>query len=383
MHKILKPVLLSALVGLTSVTAAKAESMDLSVKGFGSVYYGQAFDSGLLPYGFSNTKVDFTNFNLIGADLTAKLGNGFTFASEVVATGSTGAQSTNYNVFTQWAMLSYQFSDGTSVKVGRQRFPIWTASEFINNHHELPFRVMPDVVYRVAPFNTFDGVSVSHSFDVGVGKLGFSAFGGTPLLDVNLPSTITQAYSNLFGARVGLEGDGWRLRAQASFTTASLTASAIPVAPGFTTTGGTFGGHEQIYSAGYRFDKYNIVSWGEYAYTANPNGTPVAFTAFPGGTGHPFAARTNAGYVLGGYRIGDFLPRYTFAQATQDLGISAPGKTTSHIIGLNYAMNQKVTLKGEYELDFVPNNQGATLGVTRTGTNTVGKAVFAGADFEI
>ena len=59
---------------------------------------------------------------------------------EVIARGEQGT-TTNYNMFVQWAYLNYAPIDGMSIKLGRQRYAIWTASEYVNAHYELPYKI--------------------------------------------------------------------------------------------------------------------------------------------------------------------------------------------------------------------------------------------------
>src|SRR5690606_1811491 len=55
-------------------------------------------------------------------------------------------------------------------------------------------------------------------------------------------------------------------------------------------------------------------------------------------------AETNAFYLMGGRRFGDFLPHVTYAQ------LDAPaGRQRSMTYGLNYNLMPTVTLKGEFK----------------------------------
>ena len=139
---------------------------------------------------------------------------------------------------------------------------------------------------------------------------------------------------------------------------------------------------KKFFTAGYRFDKYNIVSWGEYIYTVSPGATPVAANPVAGLPGGTFLGKGQGGYVLVGYHMGDLLPRYTFAQASSEFGVVG-GKTTTHTIGVNYQASPKVVAKAEVEIDVINPNTPGTWQVTQApGSNaTTGTAGYLGVDF--
>ncbi|MBC7385150.1 MAG: hypothetical protein H7301_03180, partial [Cryobacterium sp.] len=151
-----------AVVASTLALSSLSKAADFKVNGFGSAYYGQALNRELLPYNLSNTNPDFTHFSLIGADLAVKFNDQWTVAAELIAQGQNGPQN-NYTAYAEWAYVNWAPIPGMSVKVGRQRNPIWSASEYINSHYQLPYRVMPQVVYSLSPFAAFDGASVTQT----------------------------------------------------------------------------------------------------------------------------------------------------------------------------------------------------------------------------
>jgi hypothetical protein len=351
----------------------KAHSADISWSGFGSTYYGQALNSALFPDGFSDKHVDFTTFSLMGLNLGAKVNDDFSFAAQIVALGDSVGTTDSFGLIAQWAYVNYTPVENTSLRAGRQLLPVLMASEFVRVGYLLPYRQIPSIVYNLVPFSRFDGVSVYQTIDTDAGKLTVGAFGGKPALDINstlLPAGSDYEFDDLLGVQATLDGNGWRVRAQAS-RDYSLASS-----PGVSEDG-----HIQNYSVGYRFDKYNIVSWGEYVLIRTPDGTPVNGGRYIGdGRGY---------YLLGGYRIGRFMPRYTFAQASQTFNVGAPtgsygnGQVTSHTIGLNYQAGSQAVIKCEYELDLVPTAQGGGYLVTQPSNTTVaaGSAFYLGVDF--
>jgi hypothetical protein len=373
MSRLFLRIVLPVFAGLLIYSSARAA--DLTFDEFGSAYYGQALSYGLRPYGFPSSfpgnRPDFTNFSLFGLNINGKFDDHWSAGAQLVALGdssvATNTSFATFNVEASWAFVTYKTDEGTTVRGGRQRFPIFTASEYIYEHYQLPYREMPAIIFQMAPFVAFDGASVSHEFDTGAGKVNVQLFGGTPVLETTpaAPNTTAQL-SNLIGARVNFEGDGWRVRAQASRSSSQSTST--------TTNAVLAQADSSYYSAGYRYDKYNIVSWGEYIFRHAPDGTQTAQGKYLG-TG-------SGGYLLGGYRIGNFLPRYTFAQAVAQLGSVGNGKTTTHTVGVNYYAGEHAVIKAEYELDVVPTDGGGYKVIQPDGTSvTSGSAVYAGVDF--
>ncbi len=354
--------------------SSTASAADLTWNEFGSAYYGQALNSNLLPFDFTSAHhPDFTDFSLFGLNVNTKIDDHWSAGAQLVALGdhTAAANSSNnsFNLQAAWASITYKMDNGFVFKIGRQRFPVFTASEFAYEHQQLPFREIPANVFQMAPFVAFDGAAASQTFGVGDGKLNIQIYGGTPVLAIIPPTggNTVLSLSNLVGVRVNYEiGSGLKIRvnvARASVQSTTNTASAYA--------------DSEFFSGGYRYDSGNFVSWAEVLYRRSGDGTPQVVQ----GTHTSFLREGKSGYALAGYRLGDWMPRYTFSVATADLGTIGEGHTTIHTFGVNYAVNPKVTVKGEWEYDVVPNNGG---GYKTTGTGgTSGSAIYAGIDFEI
>jgi len=360
-------------VALTCASSA-ASAVEVKADGFGSLYAGKSFQPTVNPAGFTGSGFDFQHFSSIGSDVSVKLDNQFSVAAEFMATGEV-APTTNFGNFVQWAYATWTPMKDLSVKLGRQRYPIWTASEFVNVHAQLPYRNIPQIVYKMAPFSTFDGASVGYGFDLGFAKMNVSVFGGNPVLDYELPATIETTFTDMYGARVNFEGDGWRARIQASRGDQHVRT--------MDTSGNTvmyLRGTAEYYSLGYRYDKNNIVSWGEYMIEKghSTDTVPTVPGTFGGGK---MLEKENGGYILIGYHMGDWTPRYTFAVADEHNGFDN-NTVTEHNIGVNYKFSEVVTAKIDYEY-YNLSNPGPLGSMTVTASNTATKAqaAYVGVDF--
>lgn len=362
-------------LGLLLCLPFSAHAVDLSWNGFGSVYYGQPLDAGLRPAGFADKHANFTSFSLMGLNLAASVNDDLSFAAQFVALGSPTGTTDSFGLMAQWAFVNYKPTDGISIRVGRQLYPTLLASEYARVGFLLPFRQIPYGVFGIAPFTRFDGFSASHTFPTGIGKVLVGVFGGRPQLDIAVPAASGFVFnlSDLIGVQAGLDGEGWRIRAQASRFFSELTmGTPLPAA--------YFSGHTQGYSIGYRFDKYNIVSWSEYTFAQTPDGTPV--------NGGKYVGIGRGFYWLGGYRFGKFMPRYTYANASNEFNILAAtgyinGGTTTHTVGVNYQAGSQAVIKVEYEQVLIPRSLGGSYFVVQSATSTARSAgaFYAGLDF--
>lgn len=360
---------LSLVVAVTACSSSGL-AMDLSLNGFGSVYYAQALDRELTPASLGDTDPNFTTYSLMGLNLAAIIDERLDFAAQLVALGQPVGTTDSFGLIAQWAHVNYAPCEGTSLRFGRQLHPVLIASEYVRVGYLLPFRQVPAPVFDLYPFTRFDGLSAYQAIETGAGRLTFGFFGGTPILDLNETqvSGLDFSFENLLRTQITLDGEGWRVRAQASrFLSRLQTSTPYPS----TDRSGVL----QAYSLGYRFDKDNFVSWGEYFLSRSPHGTDVG-TGIYGDQAYGF-------YGLAGYRLGRWLPRYTFAKARQSYNITTNGSVTTHTFGVNYQPSERAVVKVEYERFVIPRAQGGGYSVTQPATTTAtsGGAVYAGLDF--
>lgn len=123
------------------------------------------FDQQMLPSGYSSNKMDFTKDSLFGLNLSSKVGENLLAAAQFVALGGVG-QTSNFNLYAQWANLTYSMTNTFNVKIGRQLLPILISSEYQRVHYLLPTNGVPLVVSSIAPFVSLDGVSINKTFDL-------------------------------------------------------------------------------------------------------------------------------------------------------------------------------------------------------------------------
>lgn len=351
--------------------ASVAQAGDVEFNGFGSLYYAQSLERQLLAPNMADEKPDFSTFSLFGLNVGSRLTNEITLAAQLIAAPSTTQGTWGMNA--NWAYAQYKPIDSVALKLGRQLFPVFIGSEYDKVAQLLPYRRIPGIT-TLAPFSGFEGISGNYTFGLTeTVKFTLGLFGGRPnyeLTNATKGAGYTGNADELLGATATVDGDGWRVRTMYSRNRAYLGVPANV----FGASAVTVRSLVDQFSAGYRFDKYNFVSWGEYIYRSGNDGTKL------GASGTEFLQALRGGYVLVGYRIGDFMPRFTYLRSDANI-LLGTGGYTSQTIGVNYAISPTTTFKVDYEM--LNGLDNGVYGLTRqTGsTQKDGSAVYAGLDF--
>lgn len=364
---------------LTALAIGSTAQAAVQIDGFGSVYYGQA-SGDVLAEGFSHKQPQFAPFSLMGLNLYSKLDNDFSVGAQLIAQGasynvlpatapvvtSAGAPTGENAVLpnerqfimsAEWAFLNWSPSSDFSMKMGRLLNPAWIAADYLSVGALLPYRQIPREVYGLAPFSSFDGGQISKSFDAGFGRLSLLAFGGSPVLTAGALNL-----TNYWGVSLGLDGDGWGVK---------LTQASVAIRLDAINTGSML----NTTTLGYKVDKSGFVSWGEVLYTKATDDSDKLGT-------ERFINQLDGGYVLVGYRIGKFLPRYTYTKTHTNVVVTPETKSQTHTVGLNYEVAAQAIFKAEYQMIKAEDNFAPSAGTRVKGpTDNDGSAIYAGFDF--
>lgn len=352
-------------IGLAAVLgSASVANAEISWNGFGSVYYGQLLDENFLAPPLTNADPNFTTFSRLGLNISGGISNNMDFAAQLIATGGNAPHS-GFDMYAQWAFLNYRLGDATLVRAGRQILPTFLASEFARVGFLLPYRSIP--TSHLNPFVAFDGLTLQHVWQLGDSmKLTGGIYGGEAVIDLAIPAPVSYRGNNMYGARLTLDGDGWRFHLNGLSQNNELSAGG-PVVEARSTA----------ITTGFRYDKHNIVSWTEYSRSEATSGAPDT-------NGNRLGENREAVYSLLGYRIGAFMPRYTYAYGDYINGNNTPREIfASHTVGLNYQLNPQAVFKVEYEHGNLIQDNGDTQSFTYRGINgkDSGGVVYAGIDF--
>lgn len=178
-------------------------SAEINFSGFGTLAAGVAEgdsgeDSTSSVSGYSED-ISLTPNTFLGAQLFADIYGNLDGVLQATLDAEQGwDDADNIDADLTWAFLSYSFNESWSVQAGRQRMPHYTYSDYLLISYAYHWINAPGQLYN-APFNSFNGLSLLNSFDLG--EVRFSTqllFGEEP----DSEGDIGKEYSNIWGGQL-------------------------------------------------------------------------------------------------------------------------------------------------------------------------------------
>ena len=209
----MKKALISLALAAALPLSAHAE---LSFNGFANIVAGQASNNDqLLGY---DDDIDFKQDSLFALQATADLSEGLSATVQLISRGED-----DWETEFEWAYLAYDISEDTRVIMGRQRAPLYMYSGYLDVSYAYPWISPPPGVYSLQ-FNSFDGISASHSFSLVDFDTTVQAFYGSESRDVHiLTSDIRTTFDSIYGVSMTLNRDWLTLNAAYLSTDISLS----------------------------------------------------------------------------------------------------------------------------------------------------------------
>lgn len=137
------------------VTASMCAQADVRINGFANLTAGKTTDDvNLFGQGDS---IDFSNASLFALQVSGEVAENITATAQVLARGSE-----NYSAEFEWAYLTYNINDNSSVTVGRFRQPVFRYSTSKDVGYSYHWISAPQTVYDVA-FNNLNGVRYDYN----------------------------------------------------------------------------------------------------------------------------------------------------------------------------------------------------------------------------
>ncbi len=236
----------------------------------------------------------------------------------------------------EWAYLSWQSTDNLMLRFGRLRTPVYMYSESIDVGFSYPWLRLPDEVYSQVQLSNYEGADLVYNLPLSFATASFQLAGGVAKnrdyyayddeFDID--------YSKVFGANVSLAtNDFGTVRigyAEADIKT-DISGSFIDVFgnPGSASLLSLDDDKGKFTSVGYQYDNGTWLTANEWTRLVIENNAGDSTEAF---------------YLMGGRRFGDFLAHVTYAQLDED-----EGRQNSWTLGLNYNVLPTVVVKGEYK----------------------------------
>ncbi len=327
--------LLSLAIAMASSTAYAVEQGEFIYNGFGTLGITHLGGEDNLDYGIEGQ----TNDGWRGDQLSkfAVQGQyGITDTLSLTGQLATRAQQDSWKVGPGNVYLAWQANDNLTLRGGRIGTPIYMYSETLNVGFSYPWLRLPEEVYSLVQISNHDGADMLYNRTTALGALSFQLAGGQAKnRDLySLDDMHDIDYNDVFATSLALSTDNFGTF-RIGYAEADIKATVDE------TITNIFGAQQNYVFNNVDHQKGKFSSIGHQY----DNGTWLtAAEAAKLSIESNNAAETNAFYLMGGRRIGDYLGHVTYAQ------LDAPaGRQRSMTYGLNYSLMPTVTLKGEYK----------------------------------
>lgn len=204
MNKINAPLSLIALaIGLSF--SAQAE---VRINGFANFTAGLTTEDTLV-YG-QGDEVDFSNASLFALQVSSNVTDNLNATAQIVAKGNN-----DFNAEFEWAYLSYNINDQSTLSAGRFRLPVFRYSASLDVGYSYHWIAAPAAVYNVA-FNNINGLRYDYAnyiedfeyvFQVSLGNFKEDIGGGTNNGKNVLLTSVEGTYNSFKGRLVYGRGD--------------------------------------------------------------------------------------------------------------------------------------------------------------------------------
>ncbi|WP_440615204.1 hypothetical protein [Cysteiniphilum sp. 6C5] len=330
----------------------------VDISGFAST--GMTTSTSSTPYampghGTIDNHPNFATPSLLGLQLSADLGSGFSAVGQVVANGDSTNGHNAFNLTTPWLYLAYKVNSNLRVSAGRMQLPSYMYSQQIDVGYSYPYAFLPNEVYRIIPFYSFNGVKADYTINLNQNwQLTLSPFYGQNdfkydammRLAPTLQDKITlagKAY-NLIGSSVDLNNGSFSLHGAYLYSKVDVSATVNGQ------TNNKNGINAQFLSLGSSWNIHNLMLSAEVAYRK----------------ADPMASLLGE-YMTIGYNTDNWLPYISIANLhttnsdtlnnPKNWPTEIPENQTTLSVGLNRYIAQNIVLKGEYSYIMPHNGQ--------------------------
>ncbi len=326
--------LLGLAVCLASLPALAVEQGEYQFNGFGTVGITHMGGESDLDYGMQGQTNDGWRGDQL-SKLAVQLRYGITDTLSVTGQLGTKPVQDSWEAGPGNLYLAWEASDNLTLRGGRLGTPIYMYSETLNVGFSYPWLRLPEEVYSLVQLTSHDGGDVLYNRSTDIGTLSFQVAGGQAIdrEQYALDEMHDIDYRDVFAANLALSTDNFGTfrvgYAEADLKiTVDDTVAFGPASVNFPFV--TYDGNKGKFSSiGHQYDDGTWLSAAEAVKLSIENNEEAA---------------TNAFYIMGGRRFGDYLAHVTYGQLDDP-----SGRQVSMTYGLNYSFSPTVTLKGEYK----------------------------------
>jgi len=223
----------------------------------------------------------------------------------------------HYGAELSWAFAKFRISDSLSVRLGRVGLPVFMISDYRNVGYANTMLRPPAEVYSQVPFNSVDGVDVTWRHDLGNTSLTSQLAVGT--IKTPIAGNFHARGKDIIALNLVAENGPFTLRAGHARTKVTVDDLASL---------NTLLGSLRAAGTGYRLPQLNALAGDIEAKdkkgTFNSVGLTMDWNNFVIQTEYAkrktdtYINDTTSWYLMGGYRIGKFLPYYTRSELKID-----------------------------------------------------------------
>ncbi|NDW21850.1 topoisomerase IV [Alteromonas hispanica] len=301
-----------AIFSMASLLAAPAIA-DVQINGFANLIAGMTLDDDESVYDY-NSDVSFDPASVFGLQVRGEISDKLSATAQVVGRGRD-----DYDADFEWAYMTYNLSNTTSISAGRIRMPLFKYSASLDVGYSYHWLTPPDAVYGI-DFNNIDGVRVDYANYAGDWEYGAQFTTGRAQADTTISGTpAALTLDNVLALSFEATRDWFSAR---TLIATGKTSAANPEFDAFVDGAGQFGAFVPGASAlatGLRVeedtgtffevavgvDKYDWFVGAEYTQT-EVDGSVIA--------------DNKAWYVTAGLRFGKFTPHITYEVEEADNG---------------------------------------------------------------
>lgn len=212
---------------------------DVTINGFASINAGATTDSGDSLYGYDDS-FNMKNESLFAIQLQSDLGDNLSVTGQLLGRGVD-----DFDVGFEWAFLTYEFNDQTSISAGRLRTPFFQYSDFLDVGYAYDWLRPPQSVYGLG-FDNIEGVTLYRTGQVGgLDSSVQLVFGNYDSETQFSGSTIDAKIDSITGASWELSNGSLSGRVAYLIAEATFQTDPVELAPGFT-LGNLYAGLNQV-----------------------------------------------------------------------------------------------------------------------------------------
>lgn len=357
--------LLPLAIALASSPAFAVDQGDFVYNGFGTVGVTHMGGEDNYDYGMQGQ----TNDGWRGDQLSkfAVQGQyGITDTLSVTGQLASKPQQDSWKVGPGNLYLAWQANDELTLRGGRIGTPVYMYSETLNVGFSYPWLRLPEEVYSLVQIASHDGADMLYNTSTALGAVSFQLSGGNAIGrdQYALDDIHDIDYRDVFATSLALSTDQFGTF-RVGYAEADLKIDVVDeVSFGPATFELPFvqydGNKGKFSSIGHQYDNGTWISAAEAVKLQIEDNQE---------------AETNAFYVMGGRRFGDYLAHVTYGQLD-----NPAGRQVSMSYGLNYSLTPTITLKGEYKR--VDTSQGDdAIGVFQTNAQQAFENGLLGTSF--